>query len=188
MKWFVYVIWARDEDGEEWRYYGHTKDMKDREDRHVSSYNVWVRAGRPDNIRESGSACRSVFVMDVGGWSMDILHELECDEDEASRVEGNYIRNNKCVNRFVPGRTKAQYHQDNRDTRLPLLRQYYYDNRDERLEYGRLYYQDNKAKISAKQAEKVPCPCGALITRSNISSHLRSQRHARGMQQSTSSS
>ena len=104
MKWFVYVIWARDEDGEEWRYYGHTKDMEDREDHHVRSYNAWVRGGRPDRVCDSGHACRSVFVMDMGGWSMDVLHELDCDEEEASRVEGNYIRYNKCVNRKMDGR------------------------------------------------------------------------------------
>ena len=158
MKWFVYVIWARNEDGEEVRYYGHTHDMKEREDTHVRSYNSWVRAGRPDRIRDAGHGCRSVFILDMCDWKIEVLHELDCDEEETSRVEGNYIRYNKCVNFKMDGRTKAQWRHDN----LDMLR--------------------------AQQSEKVPCPCGELVSRSNIARHLRSQKHAKRMQQSTSSS
>ena len=173
---YVYVIWARDEDGEEVRYYGHTHDMKERKTNHKNSYNAWVRAGRPDKVSESGNASRSVFVMDMDDWSMDVLHELDCDEEEASRVEGNYIRYNKCVNRKMDRRTNAQYHQDNRDTRLQQMKQ-----------YQRAYYQDNRAAILAQRAEKVPCPCGVMVRHSEMARHLRSQKHAKRMQQSTSS-
>jgi hypothetical protein len=168
MKWFVYVIWARDEEGNEVRYYGHTKDMKDREDKHVNSYNAWVRAGRPDKVRANVSgSCSSVFVIDMGGWSMDVLHELDCDEEEASRVEGNYIRYNKCVNRCVAGRTRQQHYQDNR-------------------EHFKQKYQANKAAISSKNAKKVSCPCGALVGPNNMSNHLKTKKHKNAMTAFTS--
>jgi len=167
MKWFVYVIWARDEDGNEVRYYGHTKDMKDREVQHMYSHIYWVRAGRPDNVSEAQFACSSVFVLDMGGWSMDVLHELECDEEEASRVEGNYIRYNKCVNRRVAGRTPSQYYQENR-------------------EHFKQKYQANRAAISSKNAEKVSCPCGALINRSSMNDHLKTKKHKNAMTAFTS--
>jgi len=171
---YVYVIWARDEDGEEVRYYGHTHDMEERKDHHVQSYNAWVRAGRPVRIHDSGQhGCRSVFVLDMGDWKIEVLHELDCDQEEASRVEGNYIRYNKCVNRSVPGRTRQQHYQDNRDSLLQKQRQYYYDNRE---------------TLNSKKAEKVSCPCGTLVRRSDISTHLKSKKHAKRMQQSTSSS
>jgi hypothetical protein len=187
MKWFVYVIWARDEDGEEVRYYGHTHDMEEREVTHRNSYNGWVHAGRPDKASDAGHACSSVFVMDMGDWNMDVLHELDCDKEEASRVEGNYIRYNKCVNRCVAGRTKAQWFQDNRDSVLQQMKQYHQENRDARLEYGKKYYQATKEKQSARKAEKVPCPCGTLVGRGDIAKHLKSQKHTKRMQQSTSS-
>ena len=185
---YVYVIWARDEDGEEWRYYGHTHDMEEREANHVYSYNMWVRGGRPDKISDAGHACTSVFILDMKEWNMDVLHELDCDEEEASRVEANYIRNNKCVNRCIPGRTYAQWYQDNYDKRLQQHRQHHQANRDTHLQQMRQYYQDNKAKILAQKAEKVPCPCGELVSRHSMSKHIRSQKHAKRMQQSTSSS
>lgn len=185
MKWFVYVIWARNEDGEEVRYYGHTYDMKEREKEHRKSYNAWVRAGRPDKISQT-YACSSVFVLDMEEWSMDVLHELECDEEEASRVEGNYIRNNKCVNRLVAGRTRQQYHQDNKERLNAKSRQYHQDNCDRlnerNREYNRTYRQANKEK----RTEKVPCECGLMIKRGNMWQHLKSQKHAKRMQQSTS--
>jgi hypothetical protein len=200
---YVYVIWARNEEGEEVRYYGHTHDMKEREDAHRNSYNAWVRAGRPDKIRESGSACRSVFILDMEDWRIDVLHELDCDEEETSRVEGNYIRYNKCVNFKMDGRTMAQYYQDNRETILQQTkqrhqnnkernnersRQHHYDNRDKHLQQMRQYRNDNRDALLAKQAEKVPCPCGELVSYRNMARHLRSQKHKDAMTASTSSS
>jgi len=220
MKWFVYVIWARDEDGEEVRYYGHTHDMKQREDNHVGTYNAWVRAGRPDKLGRH--ACSSVFVLDMKDWNMDVLHELDCDEEEASRVEGNYIRYNKCVNRYVAGRTQVQYYQDNRETILQQVkqrhqtnkernnersrqysRQYYQDNcetisqkakqrhqtnKEQNNERSRQHYYDNRDALNAKKAVKEACPCGALVRHDKMAQHLRTQKHAKRMQQSTSSS
>ena len=91
MKWFIYVIWTRDENWEEVRYYGHTNDIEDRKREHISSHKGWVKRGRPEKL---APACASVYILDTHTWNMDVLHELECDEKEASRVEGNYIRNN----------------------------------------------------------------------------------------------
>lgn len=200
---YIYVIWARNEDDEEVRYYGHTHDMEDRKTKHTNSYNAWVRAGRPDKLRQAANhACRSVFVMDMGDWNMDVLHELDCDEEEASLVEGNYIRHNKCVNRKMDGRTRQQYHQDNkemlnagrkqrhqanRDKENEYHRQRHQANRDKDNENAKAYHQANKETISARKGKKVPCKCGEVIRYGDMARHHRSQKHAKRMQQSTSS-
>ena len=185
---YIYVIWARDEDGEEVCYYGHTKDMKERKGSHISRHKIWVDAGRPDKIREADrTCCTSVFVLDMGDWNMDVLHELDCDETEASRVEGNYIRYNKCVNRCIAGRTQAQWYEDNRDVLNAGRRQRHQDQKERDNEKCRQYYQNNKKWFFARNAEKVSCPCGIMVRRDTMARHRKSQKHAKRMQQSTSS-
>ena len=187
MKWFVYVIWARDEDGDEVRYYGHTHDMKDREKKHKDSLSAWICAGRPDKLGRH--ACRSVFVLDMENWSMDVLHELECDEDEASRIEGNYIRYNNCVNRCVAGRTYTQWRQDNRETILQKKRQRYHNNKTGNAEKRHQYYEKNADRIKEKNDQKVGClVCFAVVRRGDFSTHLKTQKHKNAMTASTSSS
>ena len=85
-----------------------------------------------------------------------------------------------CVNKCIPNRTPAEWRQDN----LEYIKQYYQnnreyhkqyrqDNRETLLEYQKQYRQNNKEKIS----EKVTCNCGCIISRSNMSTHVKSNKH-----------
>jgi hypothetical protein len=39
------------------------------------------------------------------------------------------------------------------------------------------HYEKNKEKISEKASEKVECPCGSVVSRSNLSKHKKTQKH-----------
>jgi len=45
-----------------------------------------------------------------------LVQEYPCNsKEELQAKEGEYIKANKCVNKIVPGRTKKQYYQDNKE-------------------------------------------------------------------------
>ena len=74
-------------------------------------------------------------------------------KDELKAVEAKYQRENKCVNKYIAGRTQKEYHQDNREKRLENQRQYKQDNREalliKKAEFRRL----NREAINKKQNE-----------------------------------
>ena len=59
------------------------------------------------------------------------------------RREGEVIREYKpSLNKIISGRTKKEYHEDNKDRR----KDYYEQTKDQKLEYAHNYYEQNKDK------------------------------------------
>ena len=57
------------------------------------------------------------------------------------RREGEVIREHKpSLNKIISGRTKKEYHEDNKDR----IKDYYEQTKDQKLEYARNYYEQNK--------------------------------------------
>ena len=100
---------------------------------------------------------------------IELVEIYPCDsKDELTRKEGQWIKNEDCVNKCVAGRTKKEYHVDNIDSiklkkkeyRLLNLEQekqrwdkYKQNHHIELLEYNRKYYADNKEIILEKMRE-----------------------------------
>ena len=51
-------------------------------------------------------------------------------KDELMKQEGQHIRNNKCVNKNIPGRTEKQYYQDNKELICNQSKEYRLVNKD----------------------------------------------------------
>ena len=49
--------------------------------------------------------------------------------------------------------------------------------REKNKEYYQKYRQENREKLNLKQSQKVECECGCIITKTNIYTHRKSQRH-----------
>ena len=68
-----------------------------------------------------------------------------------------------------------------REHRKEYLKEYYQENKEHTREYrkeqGKKYRQENKEKISKQKAEKVVCECSSVVSRSNISFHLKTKKH-----------
>ena len=102
------------------------------------------------------------YIREHGGWQnwemIEIYHG-----DNYLKMEQDLIKENfdNLLNNVIPGRTKAEYHVDNREHLIEKCKQWVKDNKEHRSQW---------------QKEKVPCPhCDRFITRSNLAAHQRTQ-------------
>lgn len=191
------------EDGE--IYIGSTtkKYLSQRMDRHRSAYKQW-KEGKYHKF--------SVFdIFDkygIDNCKIYLLENCPCEtKDELHRKEGQFIKNNKCVNKIITGRTPKEYKHDNMDKIKEYRKEYDDLHRNEKKEYDKEYRNDNKERISlkkkeynelnkekirlkekqyrednkemirARQNKKIICDCGCSYTYSNKNKHLKSMQH-----------
>jgi len=148
-KYDIYLIWGKDQDGNILRYYGSTANFIKRKSQHKRNYERWVKAGRPNNKIK----CSSVYILDNGDWKMEKIDEIIGDRWEAKKKEGEYQKNNDCVNVCIASRTKKEWNEDNKEKMAEWHKQYRADNKDKFIEYLKQYYNDNKQAILEKQKE-----------------------------------
>ena len=78
---------------------------------------------------------------------IELIEAKPCiDINEQAKLEGSYIRTLECVNKNIPGRTRKEYYQDNKER----FKEYYQDNKEERKETVAQYREDNKDLINHK--------------------------------------
>lgn len=141
-KYDIYLIWGKDCDGNILRYYGSTSNFIKRKNEHGSRYKKWVKAGRPSKYK-----CSSVYILDNGDWRMEKIEEVIGERWEAKKKEGEYIKNNECVNVSIPLRTPKEYYNDNKDILNKKYKEYRNQNKDKIAEYQKQYNINNKDKI-----------------------------------------
>ena len=108
----------------------------------------------------------------------DYYIELYCEtgtynRSDAEWLEGQVIRAESCINKFVPGRTNKQYYQDN----IEKIKDYRLSRVEDHKEYVKEHYQQNKEFIKAQKREKIICECGIETSRGNIQRHKKSIAH-----------
>lgn len=98
--------------------------------------------------------CTSSALIGRGTAFIELLEDFPCERVEQLRKrEGEVIRNTICVNLVVAGRTKKEYHQDNRDVHLEEMKEYNDLNRDRLLEEKKEYYKENRDAILKQRKE-----------------------------------
>ena len=146
-----------------------------------------------------------------------LVENIQCkDKDELLRKERYYIEKYKkeglnIVNKIIPGRTKKEYYEDNKDKIVKRKKEHYEKNKDEiskkkinhyeknkELYKKKLkdYYENNKEKIkkdnkeyrektkekeSERRKEKITCECGAIIQKCN-NRHKKTKVHIKFLQ------
>lgn len=80
------------------------------------------------------------------------------NRDELRARERYYIQNCVCVNKNIPGRTRKQH---------------YDENKESIKEYKSQYYLDNKERLT----KKYQCECGGCYSHANKSIHLKTKKH-----------
>jgi len=148
-KYDIYLLWGKDCDGNILRYYGSTQNFIKRKSQHKRNYERWVKAGRPNNKIK----CSSVHIIDNGDWKMEKIDEIIGDRWEAKKKEGEYQKNNDCVNVQIASRTKKEYYNDNKDKLIEYLKKYYNINKDEKIKYQKEYRLAHRDEISEKSKE-----------------------------------
>ena len=72
-----------------------------------------------------------------------------------------------------------EYREQNKDK----MKEYREENKEKIDEHKKEYYEENKEKISEKRAEKVLCECGCLISKRNVSTHKKTNKHINFLKQ-----
>jgi hypothetical protein len=112
-----------------------------------------------------------------------------CDDEIHMKIrEGYYIRTFPCVNKVIPGRTRKEYYEDNREE----MKEYYKANKEKLTEKNKEYYKANKEKIAEKNKEyretnkekkeqknkeTYTCECGSISRKDGKARHEKSNKH-----------
>ena len=168
-------------------YYGSTTKqyLSQRMTKHRTDYNKWL-SGK-DTRKYSSFDLFDAYAIE--NCKIILVENYPCEsKDELRAQEAHYIKNFECVNKNIPGRTRKQWCEDNKDKMLEKSKQYYQDNKDKIrqyrednkdkiLEYQSKYYENNKETRLEKMKIKHTCICGSCIRKDKKSRHERSIKH-----------
>jgi vacuolar-type H+-ATPase subunit I/STV1 len=185
-----YKLVCKDLDVKEF-YIGHTTNFLKRKSSHKSDctnenakgYNIYVY----QYIREHGNWCN---------WDMIIIERKSCtDRYDAEKHERQLIEQLQAsLNKNVPSRTNNEYYEDNKTKILEYKKQYREKNKEQLSEKKKEYYKHNKEKFSEyreqyyeknkeRLTQKVTCECGSVVSRINLSTHNKTEKHQKWLEQ-----
>jgi len=99
---------------------------------HLSKYNTYNN----DNTK---SYYTSFLVLECGDYKIELLEEYACNnKGQLCKKEGEYIRNNECVNRCIAGRTSKEYKKENYEISKAYDRAYTKELEEKVKEYNKL--------------------------------------------------
>ena len=104
---------------------------------HLSNY----KAYKNDNTKKY---LTSFLVLDCEDYKIELLEDYACNnKQQLDKKEGDYIKNNECVNKKISGRTIKEWYIDNADK----LKEYRVINAEKKNDYAKQYVLNNKDKI-----------------------------------------
>ena len=133
-------------------------------------YKLWSPQGEEDEVyfgstidelrkrknhHKNTKGCRSKILFEkYDDVRIELLEEYPCDNRvQLNKKEGEYIRNNKCLNNNIPCRTKQEWFQDNKETISKLHKDYCENNKQKISVNKKQYYKNNKETILEKKKE-----------------------------------
>lgn len=129
---------------------------------HKSKYKKWL-----ENKKYKISAYDLFDEFSIENCKIELIENYECNsKEELEKKEGEHIKNNNCVNKYVAGRTQAEY---------------YVDNKLKINEKNKLNKILNKDKYKEQQKEyrqkDVICECGNSYKQGSKSKHIKTNVH-----------
>ena len=115
----------------------HRKDMKNPKRQHMRLYKTMIELGKD-------------------AFYIELLEDYPCQrQEELLKKEGERIREYQSkLNTVISGRSKQEYHQDNKEKDAEKDKQYYQNNKDRILEHKKQYRQKHKDSIAEKDRRK----------------------------------
>ena len=170
----IYKLVHFDDLNDENIYIGHTVNMVQRRHRHKNACN------NPKDHEHN--LPKYQFIRENGGWDnweMILVEKYPCNSiDEAVARERYWKEQFKArLNTRVPGRTCAEWYQDNKERLKKKQKDYHYQNKEYRNENSIRKYHENKEEIKKYVREKITCECGSVICRDSMSKHRKSNKH-----------
>ena len=126
------------------------KRLSARFSKHKASYKYYLKTGK-----KYMTACEILKYSDA---YIELVIEVEnCTKDELRKIEGQYIREMKCINKRIEGRTqdesRKQYYTENKDKINEQKKEYRDTHKEQYNEYQKKYQIINKDKIKEQSKE-----------------------------------
>ena len=149
---------------------------------------------------------KSFDIIERGDYTYSLVEHFPCDSKEELHARERYwIENNECVNKYIPGRTKEEYREQNkekmkeyREQNKEHIREYEKEYREQNKEHIREqkkeYYEQNKEKIKEyreqnkekinedRRKQKIVCECGSEVRKDNLARHKKTKKHLDGVE------
>ena len=136
------------------------KRLSARFSKHKASYKYYLKTGK-----KYTTACEILKYSDA---YIELVREvLNCTKDELRKIEGQYTREIKCVNKNNAGQTQKEY----KDTHKEQIKEHYNNNKEKILNTIKEYYGENRDKINERRSKKYLCECGKELIHGNKSAH-----------------
>jgi len=118
-------------------YYGSTiRTLNERLTKHINDY-------------KNNRGCTSRKVIAAGDYKIELIENYPCNSKaKLERKEGEYTKNNKCVNEVIAGRTYKEYRKDNKEYIKKLNKDWYENNKERVKKKQKEYYENNKEAIA----------------------------------------
>ena len=175
-------------------------------------YKLWSPQGEEDEIyigsttdklykrknqhKKKANNCKSKILFEkYDDIRIELIEDYPCNSKaELEKKEGEYIRNNKCINTNIPDRKMKEYYLDNKER----IQKYAENNKDKIAEYQKKYHEDNKEAVSEKKKEyyennkeyfhnyynkKITCDCGCFTSPNNLARHQKTPKHIKLMEE-----
>ena len=177
-------------------YVGSTTDFITRKSQHKRSCN--------NSINKSYNYYVYQFIRENGGWKnwqmIMIKKYTKCDSKlRCLKKERRYVEKlNATLNSNIPGRTKKEWHKDNKENVKQRCKKYYEKNKEHLKQKKKEWYKTNQKRIcnmrkeyreknrdiiNQKQNEKIKCICGSFISKNNMIRHRKTKKHLDLLQQ-----
>jgi hypothetical protein len=124
-----------------------TQTLTKRFSTHKSLYKMWKNG--------KGSFLSSYELFNEFGLDnckIELIENYSCNSrEELHRKEGEYIKQNKCVNKIISGRTDKEYYKDKGNLQR---KKRYKIKRNEIIEKAKQYQKDNSSKVNEYMKER----------------------------------
>jgi hypothetical protein len=120
-----------------------TQSLSKRFSKHKGDYISWK------NNKHSKVMAYDIFEeFGIDNCKIELIEECPCENKiQLFKKEGEYIQNNECVNKVIPGRTMKEWQESNKDKIAEYNKEYFQTNKDKFAEHNKEYFQANKDKI-----------------------------------------
>ena len=133
-------------------YYGSTtKDLQKRLINHIDQYKQYNK-GKCNYVT-------SFKILECEDYKIELVENFSCNNrKELEEREGYYIKNNECINKNIPGRTREEwklenidyykeYQKLNKEELKQYLKQWNLEHKEYQKEYQKQYREANKEQI-----------------------------------------
>ena len=146
------------------------KQLRKRLSQHVADYKKYIKNKKIN--------CSSTEIIKNGNYDIILIEEYPCmNKMQLHKRERYHIENNKCINKSIPGRTRHEWHIDNKEYNNKLSKIWRNNNkelftqlqknwRNNNKDYRHKYYIDNKERelMMKRQRNKFKKDCDYLCS------------------------